>query len=131
MKKGALQGSKGKGKAILQQRTRRRDMLDWHKEPRSRRLLDRLNKNNVTLVKRVFFPADFYDYVGTNKEARRVLSLLENRRDRAIDRIVNSTFSLTFMEAAADGSRSAELMAILNAAPDVSAVVQEHCFGSN
>jgi hypothetical protein len=29
------------------------------------------------------------------------------------------------LEAAADGSRSAELMAILNAAPDVSAVVGE------
>ena len=106
-------------------------MLDWHKEPRSRRLLARLNKTNVTLVKRVFFPADYYDYVGTNKDARRALSLLENRRDRAIDRAVHRAFGLTFIEAAADGSRSAELMVILNAAPDVSAVVQEYCFGSN
>jgi hypothetical protein len=99
--------------------------IEWHKEPRSRRLLARLNKNNVELVKRVFFPADFHEYVGVDRDTRRVMALLENRRERAIDRAVDSAFGLTFLEAAADGSRSAELMAILNAAPDVSAVVGE------
>lgn len=100
-------------------------IIEWHKEPRSRRLLAQLNKDNVERVTRVFFPADFHDYVGTNKAARRILTLLENRRDRAIDRVVGSSFGLTFLEAAVDGSRSAELQAIVRAAPDVSAVVGE------
>lgn len=61
-------------------------MIDWHLEPRSKRLLAKLNSSNVERVTRVAIPADYVDYVGVDKETRRVIKALSARRDRAIER---------------------------------------------
>ena len=94
-------------------------MINWHLEPRSKRLLAKLNAANTERVLRVAVPADYYDYVGTDKVARRVLAALQARRDRAIERHLGCTFD----EACADRSRREEVLAALEAAPEVSAVV--------
>lgn len=94
-------------------------MINWHLEPRSRRLLAQLNSGNVDRVTRVSIPADFNEYVGADKAARRVFKALEGRRTRAIERHLGSDF----MAACADHSRRAEVISALEAAPDVSVVV--------
>lgn len=96
-------------------------MINWHLEPRSRRLLAKLNAGNVERVTRVSIPADYHDYVGTDKAARRVLKALHTRRERAIE----FHLGCDFMTACADRSRRSEVIATLEAAPDVSVAVAQ------
>jgi hypothetical protein len=96
-------------------------MINWHREPRSRKLLAKLDSSQVAQVKRISIPADFYEYVGSDDTARRVFRLLENRRTRAIERALGCSFD----EACADRSRRDEILAILDAAPTVSHAVGE------
>jgi hypothetical protein len=96
-------------------------MNNWHREPRSRKLLAKLDSSCVTQVERVSIPADFYEYVGADDAACRVFRLLENRRTRAIERALGCSFD----EACADRSRRDEILSILDAAPSVSQAVGE------
>ncbi len=96
-------------------------MINWHLEPRSRRLLKKINRSNVSPVTRVFFPADYTVYVGNDKATRRVLGALEARRTRAIERHLGCDFRT----ACADPARHPEIRVALDAAPDVAAVVGE------
>jgi len=96
-------------------------MINWHLEPRSRRLLAKLNRTNVSPITRVFFPADYTVYVGNDDATRRVLEALENRRLRAIERHLGCAFR----EACADPSRRGEIMRALDGAPDVAVAVAE------
>lgn len=96
-------------------------MINWHLEYGSRRLLARLNRGNTERVTRVAIPADYHDYVGADKDTRRVLKALEARRTRAIER----KLGCDFMTACADRSRHGEIMAVLEAAPDVSVAVAQ------
>lgn len=93
-------------------------MINWHLEPRSKRLIAKL-QGRVTRVTRVAIPCDYTDYVGIDPAARRTLEALQARRTRAIERHLGCTFAA----ACADNSRHAEIMAALEAAPEVAAVV--------
>lgn len=96
-------------------------MINWHLEPRSRRLLAKLNRGNTERVTRAAIPADYHDYVGADKDARRVLKALEARRTRAIE----FHLGCDFKTACSDTSRHGEIMAVLEAAPDVSVAVAQ------
>lgn len=96
-------------------------MINWHLEPRSRFLLGKLNRTNVERVTRVAIPADYYDYVGADRSAQRVIKALEARRKRAIER----QLGCPFLDACSDRSRHAEISAVLDAAPEVSAAIAE------
>lgn len=101
-------------------------MINWHHEPRSRRLLAKLNKGNTIRVTRVAIPADYTDVVGADRAASRALKALQARRDRAIDRALGCPFH----EAASDNSRHPEIMAVLESAPDVNVVVLQALAGA-
>ncbi len=96
-------------------------MINWHLEPRSRRLLKKINRGNVSPVTRVFFPTDYTVYVGNDKATRRVLDALEARRTRAIERHLGCDFRT----ACADPARRSEVIGALDGAPDVAAVVAD------
>ncbi|MDI3491997.1 MAG: hypothetical protein PWP11_3274 [Thauera sp.] len=96
-------------------------MIDWHKDSRSQHLLAQLDVSRVERVKRVSVPADFHEYVGADRDARRIFKLLEARRTRAIERALGCSFDA----ACADRSRRNEIIAVLEAAPDVSLVIEE------
>lgn len=96
-------------------------MINWHQEPEARALLAQLDRSRVDLVKAVSIPADFYHYVGADDGARHIFAQLEDLRTAAIERTLGCSFS----DACADRSRSDEIMAVLDAAPDVSVVVGE------
>lgn len=68
-------------------------MINWHTDRRSRDLIAKLNKNNVELVKRVFFPADYYVYVGVDRATRRTIAALDARRTRAVEKLAGARFS--------------------------------------
>lgn len=94
-------------------------MINWHLEPRSRRLIAKL-QGRVAPVTRIAIPCDYTDYVGVDAKARRTMQALEARRTRAIERHLGCAF----MDACADRSRHGEIMAALEAAPHVALVVR-------
>jgi hypothetical protein len=96
-------------------------MIHWHQEPGARALLAQLDRSRVDLVKAVSIPADFYHYVGADDGARHIIRQLEGLRMAAIER----TLGCSFIDACADRSRHDEIMAVLDAALDVSLAVEE------
>lgn len=96
-------------------------MIHWHQEPEARALLAQLDRSRVDLVKAVSIPADFYHYVGADDGARRIIRQLEGLRMAAIERALGCSF----IDACADRSRHDEIMAVLDAALDVSLAVEE------
>ena len=80
-------------------------MINWHREPRSRRLLAKLNRTNVRRVTRVAVPCDYYDFVGEDRATQRVIRALEARRTRAIERALGCPF----LEACDNPSRRDEV----------------------
>jgi hypothetical protein len=96
-------------------------MINWHHEPAASALIAQLDRSRVDLVKVISIPADFYQYVGADDGARRIFSQLEDLRMAAVERALGCSFR----EATSDRSRRDEVMAALNAAPDVSIVVGE------
>jgi hypothetical protein len=96
-------------------------MIHWHQEPEARALLAQLDRSRVDLVKAVSIPADFQHYVGADDGARRIIRQLEDLRTAAIERTLGCSFS----DACADRSRHDEIMAVLDAALDVSLAVEE------
>jgi hypothetical protein len=67
-------------------------MINWHLEPRSRRLLAKVRAANVERVTRVAVPCDYVAYAGQDRAATRLLGLLEARRTRAVERAAGGTF---------------------------------------
>ncbi len=68
-------------------------MINWHTEPRSRRLIKALDKSRVERVTRIAVPCDYSIFVGADRAAQRKLYALEARRDRAIARAVGGSFA--------------------------------------
>ena len=96
-------------------------MINWHQEPAARALLSQLDASRVDRVEVVSIPANFFEYVGSDDDARRIFTKLEDLRTSAIERALGCSFR----EATADRSRHGEIMGVLEAAPDVSVVVGE------
>lgn len=93
-------------------------MINWHLEPRSKRLIAKL-QGRVSVVTRVAVPADYTGYVGDDAAARRTIRALQARRLRAIEFHLGCPFDA----ACADRSRRDEVLAVLTAAPEVDAVL--------
>jgi hypothetical protein len=96
-------------------------MINWHQEPAAQALLSQLDASRVNRVEVVSIPANFFEYVGADDDARRIFTKLEDLRLGAIER----TLGCSFNEATADRSRHREIMGVLEAAPEVSVVVGE------
>lgn len=67
-------------------------MINWHHEPRSRKLIAKL-QGRVEAVKRIGIPNDFYVFVGVDRKARHTLKALEARRTRAVERVAGAVFT--------------------------------------
>ncbi len=61
-------------------------MINWHLEPRSRRLIAKVRDANIERVTRIAVPCDYVQYAGLDRAATRLLGLLEARRRRAVER---------------------------------------------
>jgi Ni2+-binding GTPase involved in maturation of urease and hydrogenase len=68
-------------------------MINWHHEPRSRKLIAKLTPDRIERVKCIAIPNDYYIYVGADRKAQRTLRALEDRRTRAVERVAGCHFS--------------------------------------
>jgi hypothetical protein len=94
-------------------------MINWHLEPRSRRLLAKARAANIERVTRVAIPCDFIQYAGQDRAATRLLGLLEARRTRAVERTAGGDFR----DALARGTAHAYI-ALDETAPTVAAAIE-------
>lgn len=67
-------------------------MIDWHLEPRSKRLIAKL-KGRVEQVRQIAVPCDYFIFVGVDRAAQRTLKALEARRTRAVERVAGGAFT--------------------------------------
>lgn len=94
-------------------------MINWHQEPAARALLSQLDASRVDRVEVVSIPANFFEYVGSDDDARRIFAKLEDPRLAAIERALGCSFDA----ACADVSRRNEVLAALDAAPPVTQAI--------
>lgn len=96
-------------------------MSNWHQEPAASALIAQIDASRVDRVRCIAVPADYHAYVGADDGARDIFTQLEGLRTAAIERALGCSFE----EACADTARRDEVLALLDATPDVSVVIGE------